>query len=78
MRRVLLPLALLLLGACAQLETRVPPDVQFDLAGRLAVRYGGDGFSGSLAWRHAGSADELLIMPMTSITGTPLRFFSRI
>lgn len=61
MPRVLLSLALFLLGACAQLETRVPDDVQFDLAGRLAVRYGDEGFSGNLAWRHARSADELLI-----------------
>ena len=53
--------ALLLLGACAQLDTKVPQDVQFHLSGRLAVRYGNEAFSGNLAWRHAGSADELLI-----------------
>lgn len=53
--------ALLLLGACAQLDTTVPQDVQFDLSGRLAVRYGNEAFSGNLAWRHAGSSDELLI-----------------
>jgi outer membrane lipoprotein LolB len=60
MRFLLLPVVLLL-GACAQLETRVPQDVRFDLSGRLAVRYGNEAFSGNLAWRHAGSADELLI-----------------
>lgn len=60
MRSWLLPV-LLLLGACAQLETRVPQDVRFDLSGRLAVRYGNEAFTGNLAWRHAGSADELLI-----------------
>lgn len=60
MRFLLLPV-LLLLGACAQLETRVPQDVRFDLSGRLAVRYGDEAFTGNLAWRHAGSADELLI-----------------
>jgi len=60
MRRLLLPV-LLLLGACAQLETGVPQDVQFHLSGRLAVRYGTEAFSGNLAWRHAGSSDELLI-----------------
>jgi len=60
MRFLLLPV-LLLLGACAQLETRVPQDVRFDLSGRLAVRYGNEAFTGNLAWRHAGSADELLI-----------------
>jgi outer membrane lipoprotein LolB len=59
--RFLLPPLLLVLAACAQLETRVPQDVEFDLAGRLAVRYGSEAFSGNLAWRHAPSADELLI-----------------
>ena len=60
MRLLLLPV-LLLLGACAQLETRVPQDVEFDLSGRLAVRYGNEAFSGNLAWRHAPGSDELLI-----------------
>ncbi|HEX2199146.1 MAG TPA: lipoprotein insertase outer membrane protein LolB [Burkholderiales bacterium] len=60
MRFLLLPV-LLLAGACAQLETRVPQDVRFDVAGRLAVRYGNEAFSGNLAWRHAGGSDELLI-----------------
>jgi outer membrane lipoprotein LolB len=60
MRFLLLPV-LLLLGACAQLETRVPQDVKFDLAGRLAVRYGEEAFSGNLAWRHAASSDEMLL-----------------
>jgi outer membrane lipoprotein LolB len=59
--RFLLLTVLLLLGACAQLETRVPEDVRFDLSGRLAVRYGGEAFSGNLAWRHAASSDEMLL-----------------
>jgi outer membrane lipoprotein LolB len=53
--------ALLVLGACAQLETRAPQDVEFDLTARLAARYGNEAFSGNLAWRHARSADEMLI-----------------
>jgi outer membrane lipoprotein LolB len=61
MRLVLLSLMLLLSGGCAQLQTKVPQDVEFDLSGRLAARYGNEGFTGNLAWRHAGSADELLI-----------------
>jgi outer membrane lipoprotein LolB len=61
MRSALLSVVLLLLGACAQLETRAPLDVEFDLSGRLAARYGNDAFSGNIAWRHARSADELLI-----------------
>jgi outer membrane lipoprotein LolB len=59
--RFLLLAVLLLLGACAQLETRVPEDVRFDLDGRLAVRYGNEAFSGNLAWRHAASSDEILL-----------------
>jgi outer membrane lipoprotein LolB len=56
----LLP-ALVFAAACAQLETRAPQDVEFDLAGRLAARYGAEAFSGNIAWRHARSADEMLI-----------------
>jgi outer membrane lipoprotein LolB len=59
--RLLLLAAMVLLGACAQLETKAPDDVRFDLTGRLAVRYGDETFSGNLAWRHAGSSDEMLI-----------------
>ena len=54
-------LAILLAGACAQLETRAPQDLEFDLSGRLAARYGAEAFSGNIAWRHARSADEMLI-----------------
>jgi outer membrane lipoprotein LolB len=61
MRAALLCAAVLVIAGCAQLETRVPDDVRFDLSGRLAVRYGEEAFTGNLAWRHAGSADELLI-----------------
>jgi outer membrane lipoprotein LolB len=61
MRFVLLSVMLLLAGGCAQLQTKIPQDVEFDLSGRLAARYGSEAFSGNLAWRHAGSADELLI-----------------
>jgi outer membrane lipoprotein LolB len=52
----------LLLGACAQAPTGPPAaDTEFELAGRLGVRYGDESFSGSLAWRHARSSDEMLI-----------------
>ena len=53
--------AFVLLAGCAQLQTRVPEDIEFDLSGRLAARYGTDGFTGNIAWRHARSADEMLI-----------------
>jgi len=59
--RLVLCSAMLLLGACAQLQTRAPQDLEFDLSGRLAARYGKEAFSGNIAWRHAKSADEMLI-----------------
>ena len=58
---VWLSLVLVLIAGCAQLQTKVPEDVEFDLSGRLAARYGKDGFTGNIAWRHARSADEMLI-----------------
>jgi len=61
MRLGLLSVVLLVAGGCAQFQTQVPQDVEFDLSGRLAARYGKDAFSGSIAWRHAKSADEMLI-----------------
>jgi outer membrane lipoprotein LolB len=56
----MLLLALMVQG-CAQLETQTPPDQVFELSGRLAARQGNEAFSGNLSWRHAGSADELLV-----------------
>lgn len=37
---------------------RASPDA-FELRGRLGVRHGNDGFSGSLLWRHVQGADRL-------------------
>ena len=54
----------LALGACAGLPELVAerqPLVEFELAGRIAVRYGEEAASGNLAWRHASDSDELLI-----------------
>jgi outer membrane lipoprotein LolB len=59
--RLVVLLAVLMAGACAQLQTKVPQDVEFDLSGRLAARYRDEAFSGNIAWRHARSADEMLI-----------------
>lgn len=65
MPRVCVPLvAALALGACAgltELTGERRPLVEFELAGRIAVRYGEEAASGNVAWRHAGDADELLI-----------------
>jgi outer membrane lipoprotein LolB len=63
LRRALAFAAALGLGACATLEKpSVPPGAGgFELKGRVAVRYGSDGASGNLAWRHSEDSDELLI-----------------
>ena len=54
-------LATLLLGGCAQLEMRLAQKADFDLAGRLAARYGEESFTANIAWRHAKDFDEMLI-----------------
>jgi outer membrane lipoprotein LolB len=52
----------LLIGACAQAPLRAPEGaLDFELGGRIAVRYGKDGFTGNLAWRHARRGDEVMI-----------------
>jgi outer membrane lipoprotein LolB len=61
MRVVLWVVMLLLPAACAQFETQAPQDLEFELVGRLAARYGSESFSGNLNWRHARNADEMLI-----------------
>ena len=38
----------------------IAPD-GFELVGRVAVRYGSDGASGRIAWKHSSATDELLI-----------------
>jgi outer membrane lipoprotein LolB len=61
MRRAWLLLALLV-GACAQAPTRPPAaDTLFDITGRLAARHADESFTGGFSWRHAASADEMLI-----------------
>lgn len=61
MRRALPALVLLLLAACAGIERSAIEQADFDLSGRIAVRYRDESFSGNLAWRHARGADEMLI-----------------
>jgi len=55
--------ALALLGGCAQVEIKPPTAgaLEFELAGRIAARYGTESFSGNVAWRHARGGDEMLI-----------------
>lgn len=63
MRLALASAAALVLAACAALpKPSAPPgEAGFELHGRVAVRYGSDGASGNIAWRHSGDADDLLI-----------------
>jgi outer membrane lipoprotein LolB len=54
--------ALLLLAACAAPGFLSPSaDVDFELSGRIAVRYRDDAGSGNIAWRHGARADEMLL-----------------
>jgi outer membrane lipoprotein LolB len=54
--------AVLVLVACAPVEIRPPQgQLDFDLLGRIAARYGQESFTGNVAWRHARGGDEMLI-----------------
>jgi outer membrane lipoprotein LolB len=55
--------ALLLLAACATPVFLLPAaaDAEFELAGRIAVRYRDDAGSGNISWRHGARADEMLL-----------------
>lgn len=60
--RVLGAAALLAVAACAGLTPRTGRGpVEFELSGRIAVRYANDASSGNIAWRHAAGDDEMLI-----------------
>lgn len=54
--------ALLLLAACAGPGLLgSAADVEFELSGRIAVRYRDDAGSGNIAWRHGARSDEMLL-----------------
>lgn len=61
MGRLLALVGALLLGACSLLPGKPvsgkPVAEAFELKGRIAVRYEGDGYSGSVWWRHATARD---------------------
>ena len=60
--RVLATAALVILPACAEMSFLHPAKgLEFELTGRIAVRYNHEGSSGNIAWRHRARADELLI-----------------
>lgn len=54
--------ALLLLAACSTPGFLLPgADNEFELAGRIAVRYRDDAGTGNIAWRHGARSDEMLL-----------------
>lgn len=63
MRRLLAAAALaLLLAACAAPGFLLPAkDLEFEIAGRIAVRYRDDAGTGNIAWRHGARGDEMLL-----------------
>lgn len=51
-----------LVASCAQLPQQPAGDaVEFEIAGRIGMRYRSDASSGQLAWRHSQARDDLLI-----------------
>ena len=62
MRSLFAAAALLLLAACATPGYQIPAaNLEFELSGRIAVRYRDDAGSGNIAWRHGAHADEMLL-----------------
>jgi len=60
--RVLALAAALFVSACAGMQMSLPAaDLQFELAGRIAVRFRDEATTGNIAWRHGRLGDELLI-----------------
>ena len=64
MIRGVLLLAMLAAGCAHEIKPPSGP-LDFDLAGRIAARYGSEAFTGNIAWRHARGGDELLISAPT-------------
>lgn len=54
--------ALLVLFGCAQAPLKPPEGaLEFNVLGRIAARYGNEGFTGNVDWRHAKAGDDMLI-----------------
>jgi outer membrane lipoprotein LolB len=53
--------AIFLLAGCAAGFTLPARDLDFELAGRIAMKYKDEAGSGNIAWRHAAGSDELLL-----------------
>ena len=62
MRSLFAAAATLLLAACAAPGLLIPAaDTEFELTGRIAMRYRDDAGSGNSAWRNGARSDELLL-----------------
>ena len=60
--RVTVLLAALAVSACAELQQAIAPErIDFELSGRIAVRYRDEAASGNIAWRHGQDSDEMLL-----------------
>ena len=54
---------LLLLAGCSTVPPKsTSPDTLFDISGRIAVKYGNDGFYGNLHWIHGKHSDEVWLL----------------
>ena len=52
----------MLLGACAAPGFLYPAaEVEFELSGRIAIKYRDDAGTGNIAWRHGLRSDEMLL-----------------
>jgi len=61
-KRLCAGVALVLLAACAAPGFLLPAgDVDFELSGRIAVRYRDEAGSANVAWRHGPRTDEMLL-----------------
>jgi outer membrane lipoprotein LolB len=62
MRSLYAVAATMLLAACTTPGFLLPPkDLEFELGGRIAMKYRDEAASGNIAWRHGLREDELLL-----------------
>jgi len=60
--RVLAFAAALLLAGCAEMQFQRPDaEAEFELSGRIAVRFKDESSTGNVAWRHGPRNDEVMI-----------------
>ena len=73
--RFVLTFALVFLAGCAGMDERAASTpLEFELAGRIAVRFRDEAASGNVTWRHGADTDDMLI---TTPIGSSLARISR-